>query len=103
MSFSRLLFAFIVRHEALVKHSIELKRLDDNQVEVNYDDWDGTKDGFQQLHCPIQRKNADKSNEIQRNNQRIAICEASIQSRSHRWGWFDLVDLQMMVESAKCF
>lgn len=29
--------------------SIELKRLDDNQVEVNYDDWDGTKDGFPNL------------------------------------------------------
>jgi uncharacterized protein with FMN-binding domain len=29
--------------------SIDLKRLDDNQVEVNYDDWDGTKNGFPNL------------------------------------------------------
>ena len=29
--------------------TIELKRLDDNQVEVNYDDWDGTKNGFPNL------------------------------------------------------
>lgn len=29
--------------------SIELIRLDDNQVEVNYDDWDGTKNGFPNL------------------------------------------------------
>jgi uncharacterized protein with FMN-binding domain len=29
--------------------SIELKRLDDNQKEVNYNDWDGTKNGYPNL------------------------------------------------------
>ena len=29
--------------------TIELKRLDDNQAEVNYDDWDGTKNGYPNL------------------------------------------------------
>ena len=29
--------------------TIELKRLDENQVEVNYDDWDGTKNGMPNL------------------------------------------------------
>jgi len=26
-------------------NNVELKKLDDNQKEVNYDEWDGTKDG----------------------------------------------------------
>lgn len=29
--------------------NIDLKRLDDNQKEVNYNDWDGTKNGFPNL------------------------------------------------------